>query len=85
MGGVQWFVVEDGEGAGGEGADEEGAEEAGSVGDGYGVDVAPSEVGGSHGLVDDGEDGFDVGAGGYFGDDAAVGLMEVDLGVDDIA
>ena len=35
--------------------------------------------------MDDGEDGFDVGAGGDFGDDAAVGLVEVDLGDDDVA
>ena len=80
MGGVEGFVVEDGEGAGGEGADEEGAEEAGGVGDGDGVDLGPMEAGSDERLVDDGEDGFDVGASGDFGDDAAVNFVDVDLG-----
>ena len=89
--GVERFVVEDGESAGGEGADEEAAEEAGGVGDGEGVDFGPVvlagggfEAGASEGLVDDGEDGFEVRAGGDFWDDAAVGFEDVDLGDDDV-
>lgn len=35
--------------------------------------------------MDDGEDGFEVGAGGDFGDDSAVGSENVDLGDDDVA
>ncbi len=83
--GVEGFVVEDGEGAGGESADEETAEEAGGVGDGNGVDVVPSDFGVCKGFVDDGEDGFEVASGCDFGDDAAVGFENVDLGDDDVA
>ena len=45
VGGVEGFVVEEGEGAGGEGADEEGAEESRGMGDGDGVDLVPVELG----------------------------------------
>lgn len=83
--GVKGFVPEDGESAGGEGADEERAEEAGGVGDGDIIDVVFGEVGVSKGLVDDGEDGFEVGASGDFGNDAAVGSKNIDLGDDDVA
>lgn len=61
------------------------------MGDGDGVDFVPlfcfGEVGEGvvEGLVNDGEDGFEMGAGGDFGDDAAIGFKDVDLGDDDIA
>ena len=35
-------------------------------------------------MADDGEDGFDVRTGSYFGDDATVGSVDVYLGNDDI-
>ena len=55
------------------------------MGDGDGVDLVPIEVGVMERLVDDGKNSFDVGAGGDFGDDATVGLVEIDLGNDDVA
>ena len=83
--GVEGFIVKEGEGASGKSTDEEGAGEAGAVGDGDGVEVLDFEFGVLEGFVDDGEDGFDVGAGGDFGDDSAVGGVDVDLGDDDVA
>jgi len=80
--GVESSIVSDGEGAGGEGADHEGADEAGMGGDGDSVNVGPAD--GFDGLVYDGIDGFDVGAGGDFGDDSAGGGVDVDLGDDDV-
>ena len=79
MGGVEGFVVEEGEGAGGEGADEERTVQTWGMSDRYGV-----VVGVFGGLVNHGEDSFDVGAGGYLGDDATVEGVEVDLGNDDV-
>ena len=84
MDGVEGLVVDDCESAGGEGADEEGTEEAWGVGDGDGVDVGPGEVGGGEGGVEDGVHGFEVGAGGDFGDDSAVLGEDVDLGDDGV-
>ena len=49
------------------------------MGDSDGVDLIPIEVGIGERLIDDGEDGFDVGASGDFGDDTAIGFVEVDL------
>lgn len=43
------------------------------------------QVGVVKGLMNDWKDGFEVGAGGNFGDDAAIGSEDVDLGDDDIA
>ena len=61
------------------------------MGDGDGVDFRPVvltvfgfKFGVREGLVDDGEDGFEVVSGCNFGDDAAVGLKDVDLGDDDV-
>lgn len=82
--GIEGFMPEDGEHAGGKGADEEGAEEAGGVGDSDVVDAVFGEMSVGKGLVDDGKDGFKVGAGGDFGDDATVGGEDVDLRDDDI-
>ena len=82
--GVEGFVVEEGEGAGGQSADEEGTEKAWGVGDGDGVDVVPGEGGVGEGAVEDGEDGFEVGTGGDFGDDATVGFENVNLGNDNV-
>lgn len=58
---------------------------------GDGVDIVPlllfgeAREGVVEGLVDDGKDGFEVGAGGDFGNYSAVGLKNVNLGNDDVA
>ena len=83
--GVEGLVVDDCESAGGEGADKEGAEEAWGVGDGDGVDILPGAGGVFEGFVDDGLDGFEVGAGSDFRDDSAIFGKDVDLGDDDVA
>lgn len=85
MGGVERFVVEDGESASGEGADEERAEKTGGVGDGDSIDIGDLELGFFKRLVDDGEDSLDVRASGDFGDYAAVSLVNIDLGNYDVA
>lgn len=81
---IEWFLVKNGEGAGGEGADKEGTEKARGMSDGDGVDGRPVEISVFFGLMDDGEDGLEMGASGDFGDDSTIGLKEVDLGNDDI-
>lgn len=59
--------------------------------DGDGVDLGPFLSFGLIGkglvesLVDDRKNGFEMGAGGNFGDDAAVGFEDVDLRDDDVA
>ena len=82
--GVEGLVVQNRESAGGEGSDQEGTEEAGSVGDGNIIDVGPGVVSVVESLMESGEDGFEMRTGGDFGDDAAVSLKDVDLGVDDV-
>ena len=84
MDGVEGGIVEDRESAGGEGSDQEGTEEAGSVGDGNIIDVGPGVVSVVESLMESGEDGFEMRTGGDFGEDAAVSLKDVDLGVDDV-
>ena len=70
----------EGEGLGEGDADEEGADEAGALSDGDGVD---GDVGLGEGLLDDGDDGAEVFAGGEFGNDAAETLVGIELGGDD--
>jgi len=59
-----------GEGFCGGGADEEGADESGTVGDGDGMDVVEGEVRVGECGGEDGDEGFEMGATGDFGDDA---------------
>lgn len=47
---------------------------------GDGVEVFDAKLSIVEGLMDDGLDGFDVGAGGDLGNDATVSGMDVDLG-----
>jgi hypothetical protein len=73
-----------GEGFGDVDADEERTGETGSLGDGDRVDLAATDAGLGKGSFDDGDDGADVTSGGQLRDDAAVRLVERDLGRDDV-
>lgn len=85
MNGIEGFLMCEGECAGGESADKKRAIEAGSVGDGDGVNLIYGESGIFEGLVDDGVDGLDVGAGGEFRDDAAVFAHQIGGRGNDVA
>lgn len=85
MDGVKRLVPENGESASGECADEKRTEQAGSVGDGDVVDIVFREVSARKGLMNDGEDGFEMGTGGDFGNDATVSGENVNLRNDDVA
>lgn len=85
MDGVEGFIPEDGESAGSKSADEKRPDKARGMSDGNGVNIGSGDASVAKGLVDDGEDGFEVGAGGDFGDDASVSSKNVDLGDDDVA
>ena len=52
--------------------------------DGNGVNIGSGDASVAKGLVDDGEDGFEVEAGGDFRDDASVSSKNVDLGDNDV-
>lgn len=65
-------------------ADKECAGEAGALGDGDGVYVGELQIGLREGFADYGDDLAEVFAGGEFGDDAAVFLVDVDLRGDDV-
>lgn len=53
------------------------------MGDGDGIDIIPGEMGRVKSLIDGGEDGFEMRAGGNLGNDATVGSENIDLGEDD--
>ena len=84
--GEEGFLPGEGVGLGGSGADEEATDEAGAVGDGDAIELGGGvgDIGDLEGFFDDGGEGFEVGAGGDFGDDAAELGVEVDLGGDDV-
>ena len=67
----EWDVQHMRECGGGCGADCEATGKARATGDGDGVDVGEGALRFCERLLDDGDDGADVGAGGNFGDDAA--------------
>lgn len=84
MDSVEGFIPEDGESAGSKSADEKRPDETRGMSDGNGVNIGSGDASVAKGLVDDGEDGFEVGAGGDFGDDASVSSKNVDLRDNDI-
>lgn len=84
MNGIKGLVVENSKGAGSKSADKEGAKKSRGVSYSDGVDILNFEVGLREGLIDNGEDCFDVRTSGDFGNDAAIGLVNVDLRDDDI-
>ena len=81
---IEWFVVDDGQRASGESADKEGTDEARCVGYGDSVDVVNGKVGVFERFIDDGLDGFDMGASGDFRNDASVFGMDIDLRDDNV-
>ncbi len=83
--GIERFVPENGKHACGKGANEERTKQTGGVSNGDIINIVMGEVGVVQGLMDDGEDSFEVGAGGDFRNDAAVGSENVNLGNDDVA
>ena len=82
--GVERLAADVGDGAGGQRADEQAADEAGAGGNGDAVDGVPRGAGALEGLIDDGQDDFDVAASGDLGYDATIGLVDVDLAGDDV-
>lgn len=82
--GVQWFIMQFGQGFCGQHADQKRTDQSRSIGDGYGVDIVPGNLGFTHCLADDRIDDLDVRPRRYLWYDAAIFGMDIDLGVDHI-
>jgi len=80
----QWFAGGGRQAFGGGQADQQGTDQTGSIGHGNGVDVGERGVGLGQGLVDHGQDGFDVHARGDFWHNTAILLVYGSLGGDDV-
>jgi len=80
----QWFAGGGGQAFGGGQANQQGTDQAWSIGHGNGVDIGERGAGLGQGLVDHGQDGFDMHARGDFWYNTAILLVYRSLGGDDV-